>query len=386
VLTGGCASRTPPVPPRTPPAPSLAPEWRPVTLPTAGATVRALAACAGRWYAAGTATTGTTASGATPSGSADPGSADPGSSGSGPAAWSSADGTTWRPVPLTATMAYGTKGGFTSVACRGGGVVALSSASGGVHGNPRVSTWYGGPGGWTENEAEFEQFGGASAGSVDRVVSGAAGWLIVGHRVSPTTGQRGAAVWVSTDGRRFRLIDDDPALRSSGAVFTSANDAMPAPGGGWLLIGSTGSATRPAPALWRSPDGLAWQRGEVTTAGEAVPERILPFGPGGALAAGGGYAWLAKAADRDRLESTGGDTGAAGVDGQAVTALAGATTAAGETAFLAAGSRLVASADGVSWRAVAAPGPVRAAVGDGSRLLLAEGNGLWITDIATVRP
>ncbi len=325
--------------------PPLPVSWRPVTLPGATPTVAELGHCAGRWYAAGA-----VAAERAPTAAPAPTTPAPPTT---PAAWASTDGVAWVPIVLRATTPYGHQGSFLSLACRDGNVVALGSATGGIHGNPRVSSWRSQPdGGWTEVQAPFDLYGGQNAGSVDRVVSGPAGWLIVGHRVSPTTGQRGAAVWFSANGTAFQLVDDDPALRSTTTNYTTASDAAAGPDG-WVLVGSAGSAISPDPAAWASADGLHWRRTTVTSSRPGTIARVTPYPRSGLLFAGSDHAWL-LAADRQSLDQAG------VVCGTEVSALTTAETAAGTTAVAAAGSRLCASRDGATWRDITPPGPLPA--------------------------
>ena len=356
------------------PIPPLSPDWRPVALPAPDARIADLAACEDRWYAVG-------------------------ASGGRPAAWASADGVAWRSVALRPATYYGQQGSFTSVACRGSDVVALSSASGGVHGNPRVSVWRGPSGagataaggvaaaddpsgdGWREVPVPFELFGGPLAGSVGRVVAGPAGWLIVGSRVSPTTGRHGAAVWVSTDGATFQLVDDAPALRSTDNALTAVHDAAPRPAGGWLLVGSIGRPTAPRPAVWTSPDGLHWTRTHVEHSEDGVVQRVVPL-HGRLLAVGddGGSVRLWRTDPTGRRVDTSVEMGGAG-DRTEVTALAALSTAAGPLAVAAVGAGLfgIADATGATWRPIRPP----AGTGDGGRLLLAGRGSTLLVAVAT---
>ncbi|HET6214726.1 MAG TPA: hypothetical protein VFE14_17805 [Micromonosporaceae bacterium] len=374
------------------PVPPIELTWRPVTLPAAGgsAQLHELAACGGRWYAVGATAPGPPASAA---------AGQP----TRPAAWTTMDGTAWTPVTLVATRPYGDQGALTSVACRGADVVAISSASGGAHGNPRVSTWRSRPdGAWVQQDAAFELFGGANAGSVDRVVAGPAGWLIVGHRVSPTTKLRGAAVWRSTDGVAFQLVDDDPALRSAGDTYTTAYDAAPGSTGGWVVVGSAGSATSPVPAAWTSPDGSTWQRAGVATIGSGAVERAIRYPGWGLLALGRdvganlAYAWRAADDAPDTLAELGSTcSGRPDPAGDLLAGLTLADTAAGASAFAAVGtgdrSTVCVSGNGASWRALRPPAGLAGderlrLAGSGRTLLAATPDHLWIADLAGIRP
>jgi hypothetical protein len=329
--------------------------WQSVTMP-AGGTVADLAYCAGRWYAAGTAS-------------------------GRPTAWTTTDFAAWTPVALTATTPYGTQGSFVSVACQDTAVAALGSATGGIHGNPRVSTWRSRPdGGWTEVEASGYLFGGQTSGSVDRMLAGPHGWLIVGHRVSPSTNQRGAAVWFAADGATFQLVDDDPALRSTAQGFTTAYDAA-AVGDGWVLVGSAGSAIDPKPAAWASDDGLHWRKATVESSRPGAVERVVAYPRGGFLGVGDGYGWLATENGHDALDQMGRTC-----DGPVAS-----LTAADRTAVAVTGTVLCASVDGINWREVTPPGPppeggALRAVAGGGRLVVTSRASLWTTDATAITP
>jgi len=329
--------------------------WQSVTMPPGG-TIADLGFCAGRWYAAGAAS-------------------------GRPTAWTTTDFTAWTPVALTATTPYGKQGSFVSVACRGTDVAALGSATGGIHGNPRVSTWRSRPdGGWTEIEASGYLYGGQESGSVDRMIAGPDGWLIIGHRVSPTTHQRGAAVWFAADGATFQLVDDDPALRSSPQSFTTAYDAA-AVGDGWVLVGSAGSAIDPMPAAWASDDGMHWRKTTVEASRPGAVERVVAYPRSGVLGVGDGYSWLATENAHDALDQIGRTC-----DGP-VASLA----AADRTTVAVAGAALCASVDGINWREVRPPGvpPSGGAlrvVAGGGRLVVTSLSSLWTTDATAIKP
>jgi hypothetical protein len=244
--------------------------------------VRDVAACPGHWYAAG----GYQA----PDGS------------TSPALWTSADAQTWTAVPIHPTSVYGPGQLLSAVACRGGDVAAVGSTAGGVHANPRTSTWISTVGGQLDEvPAAFELYGGPDAIGVGRVAAGPAGWLLTGTW-RDANGQAGAAVWFAADGRGFRRIDADPALESDARGQTTALDATTGPDApaGFTVVGSIrtpGSRTAARdPAVWTSPDGLSWRReGVPASAEDEALERAAPYG-NGVLAVGergnGFGAWL----------------------------------------------------------------------------------------------
>jgi hypothetical protein len=260
VLLAGCS-----VAPTRPPLP--APAWHEVTLPVPGTgrpDVAAVAACPGHWYAAGAYRT--------PDGA------------TSPALWTSPDGRAWQPVPTRPVSAYGPVQLLFSVACRGDTVVAVGSAAGGAHGNPRTATWEGdATGPLSEVPNPFELYGGPNAIGVGRLAGGPAGWLLCGARVD-ANGQPGAAVWSSAEGREFRLVDADPELESDARGQTSGVDVLAGPDG-FTLVGSVlplnGSSAGRTPLAWTSRDGVHWHRVAVPAPGEdAELQRAVPDGGG----------------------------------------------------------------------------------------------------------
>jgi hypothetical protein len=247
---------------------SIRPGWHQVTLPMppgpAGRlAVRDATACGGRWYLVGAVAGDDEAT--------------------RPVAWTSDDARTWRLMPLDPASFYARRAVLTSVACRDGRIAMVGSRSGGAHGNPRVTSWYQREDGTlVDMRATFELYGGPEAISVRRVAAGPYGWLIAGNRVS------GAAVWVSADATDFRIVDDDPALRSDAEARTSALDQV-WDGAGWTVVGRMETAGRvsPVPLAWTSSDGEHWARQQVPvgTDGFADLERVVD--PDGGLVAVG---------------------------------------------------------------------------------------------------
>src|SRR5690349_18264192 len=164
--------------------------WRELSLPGPGTRLlRDAVSCGGHWYVVGghAGTDGETS----------------------PAVWDSTDGRAWRSLILTplAESYYGPRSVLYAVACANGRIAAIGSRSGGVHGNPRVSTWYQRPdGSLAEAAATFETYGGNTAVDVGRIAGGPSGFLIAGNRTG------GAAAWLSADGTAFRLFENAPGL------------------------------------------------------------------------------------------------------------------------------------------------------------------------------
>jgi hypothetical protein len=220
--------------------------WSEVALPSpiAGAvrvTVRDAVGCGDRWYVVG---------GATGADDVDH-----------PAAWESPDGRAWRSVPFAPLPAglYGAQSTIYSVACSGRGVAMIGAKTGGVHANPRISTWYLNAGGaMTEVAVAFETYGGPDAIDVARVAAGPSGFVIAGNRTS------GAAVWLSADATGFRLVAGAPGLAGSDGLTTSISDAA-VTGSGLTVVGGIRRAGRidSDPAVWTSPDGGTWTRADL---------------------------------------------------------------------------------------------------------------------------
>ncbi|WP_431974722.1 hypothetical protein [Micromonospora haikouensis] len=395
VLLAGCRSpeRAAPAPGGGAPAPGSSapvpepprPDWRALTLPTPpGAPGRLLlrdaAACGGRWFVVGAVAdaAGVTRPAAWSS---------PVSAGSPPAASAAPRGAgfAWSSLRLTPRTAYGAENVLTAVGCRDGRLAAVGAKSGGVHGNPRISTWRQlADGSVVEVPAEFEVFGGPDAVNVGRIAGGPAGWVIAGNRGT------GAAAWSSADAREFRLVSGVPELASDAAGRTWAADVT-AVASGWVLVGSVRAPGRPGgdPAVWTSPDGLGWRR-QVLPAGDApgdlqrvvrAGERLVGVGRrGDALAA-----WVRDVAGWRPGGALGPATGGSGQ----VAGLAAVDGGVLAVAVAAAGSSAWFSVDGGGWAPVRLPAALAAApdrsvavAGAGGEVLLlvdggAEGARLW---------
>lgn len=358
VALAGCTAARAPAP-----AP-LVPAWRAADLPAPPAAlprrmVRAAAWCGDRWYLAGA--VGDTA-GATQ-----------------PAAWSSLDGRAWRTLPLVPRTYYGRQHVLYTAACRDGRPAVLGAKSGGAHGYPRTSNWApAADGTLTEVVSGFELYGGPAAVNVARVVSGPAGYLIAGNRMS------GAAVWRSADGGEFRIIERAPGLAGDGEGETWAHDAAAVPAG-WLVVGGIvrRGRTERDPLAWLAPaDGATWRRVPVPGGGEFDElQRVATVGgtPVAVGPDGGSFAAWRSAPGGQRWQRAGrfGALPAGGVP--AVTALvsvaSGLVAAVGDQRLTA----LWGSADrGASWRPVQAPAELRAC-GDCAVTLAAGSGGLVLT-------
>ncbi|WP_036372529.1 hypothetical protein [Micromonospora sp. ATCC 39149] len=355
--------------------------------------LRDAAACGGRWFVVGAvadaagvtrpaawSSMAATALPASPASSALP----PSPASSGPPSLG-VDAFAWSPLRLTPRSAYGAENVLTAVGCRDGRLAAVGAKSGGVHGNPRVSTWRQlADGSVVEVPAEFEVFGGPDAVNVGRIAGGPAGWVIAGNRGT------GAAAWSSADAGEFRLVSGVPELASDAAGRTWAADVTAA-ASGWVLVGSLRAPGRPGgdPAVWTSPDGVDWRR-RVLADGDApgdlqrvvrAGERLVAVGRRGEALA----AWVADTADW----RPGGVLGPArGGPGQ-VAGLGAADGGVLAVVVGASGGSAWFSTDGGAWSPVEVPVPLPSApdrsvavAGSGGGLLLlvdggAEGARLW---------
>lgn len=373
------------------PAPdnTVRPQWQAVDLPMPPGEpgrlmLRDVATCGGRWYVVG----------------AVAGAGDA----TRPAAWTSADATSWtslRLQPLSDSNIesyYGKRAILYAVGCYQERLAVIGAKAGGAHGNPRVNTWRQLPdGSLAQVPGHFELYGGPRAVNVSRIAGGPGGWLMAGSRES------GAAVWRSADAAGFEIQEGVAPLASDAAMATAASAVMPV-GSGWLVAGSgrrPGRADRD-PLVWSSPDGRHWRRLVLpATSEDEVIQRLVPVA-GGVLALGvrgGGFAawrWTGGSG----LPTAGSDWQATGPFGATgVGAIAGieAVTAAGDSVVAASvgadGHRVwTAPAAGDRWRAVALPAEVPAGgytatsvAAESGRVLLATDDGVdaraWITDL-----
>ena len=318
--------------------------WTRLDLPAGGPVqLHDLADCDGRWYAAGA--------------TEDRGGA------TRPAAWSSTDGTTWTPVPFRPlpTSYYGPHQVILGVACGSGSVAMIGAVPGGVHGNPRVSTWRRQEDGvMAENAAPFETYGGPDAIDVGRIAAGPHGFAIAGDRVS------GAAAWFSADKRTYRLVK----LPEEVGRQTMARDAAPLADGRWAFVG--GSAAKNSlderAAVWLTADGTTWTREDPPpSSGYNELQRVVR--DGGDLVAAGVHGtrfevWRWHAGKWTASDAFGGDP-------------------AGVRSLTLAGGKPVVAGGGlwVDGSARSAPAVPVAVAGRGNTLLMASGDGLWSTTV-----
>ena len=321
--------------------------WTRVDLPGSDTVeLHDLADCAGHWYLAGARhdADGTTH----------------------PAAWTSTDGTAWTAVPFRplSTSYYGPHQVIMSLACADGRVAMIGAVPGGVHGNPRVSTWRLAGGAMAENPAPFETYGGERAVDVGRIAAGPHGFAIAGDRTT------GAAAWFSPDARTYRLVENAPGLADDAGHETMARDAVALPDGQWAFVG--GAAVRDSldeqAAVWLTTDGRAWSRADPPAAtGYHEIQRVVRDGDDLVAAGVSGTAfqvWRWHAGAWTAEPAFGGDP--AGV--RSLTLAAGKPVVAGGGLW-------------VAGRPKPAPVPPIAVAGRANTLLLASGDGLWRTTL-----
>ncbi|GAA2392546.1 hypothetical protein Cme02nite_12020 [Catellatospora methionotrophica] len=369
-LVGGCTAAAPSPAPET----VLRPSWRELTLPAPPGppgrlVLRDATVCAGRWYLSGAL--------------ADPAGV------TRPVVWTSADSESWRTLDFLGTTYYGERAAIYALGCRGDRIAMLGARSGGAHGNPRITQWYGGPDGpLHEVIAGFQLFGGPDAVNVARLAGGAKGWAIAGNRLA------GAAVWTSPDATGFVIREGLPELARDGRGETMAYDVV-ATADGWLMVGALSPADRlDRDALaWASPDGVHWTRLPAPATGEYEQfDRV-------ALVGGVPYAVGLRGARFGAWRLVDGGWADAGVFGSTrpgpVAWVAGlAVTDGGPMAVVSDGGmyRLWLMSPDQGWVAVASPAPMSAAgvsaagvAGAGRRVLVIGDDGagahVWIMDL-----
>jgi hypothetical protein len=310
-----------------------------------------------------------------------------------PAVWRSREGLDWTSLPMRAEWYWAKRNVIASVACHGDEIAMVGAKSGGAHGNPRVSTWIrADDGAYVDVKAPFEQYGGPDAVNVGMMAGGPNGFLIVGNRFS------GAAVWVSSDGDEFELVDDDPELGKR-AEFDTLGIGVAAAAEEWIVVGSGQRKDRVPriPLAWSSADGRTWHLEEVPYGESSTTLERAVATSSGVLAvglAGDGFGAFAREAGEWRSVSTFGDL----VDGSTGTAYVSSLSAHDDLVLAAVSDRdtyrLFGSSDaGGDWTEVAVPvqptpageQSLVARFGDEQLLLLADDAGsgrVWLADVA----
>jgi hypothetical protein len=147
-----------------------------------------------------------------------------GASPAGTPALAVGSGGSWRQVPVTPVSGYGKQATLVHLAAdRDGGVVAIGTATGGAHLNPRWTAWIGTvDGGITEEPQTVETFGGPDAGGITGVTAGndplvVGTWSVGAGGLAVATWRHSGAVW-----QREPTTD---ALSGTGDAQTTATAA-----------------------------------------------------------------------------------------------------------------------------------------------------------------
>lgn len=172
-------------------------------------------------------------------------------------------GGSWHEVPLAARSLYGAKATLVHVAQSGSRIVAIGTAVGGAHLNPRWSVWVGTSDGLTEQPQGTETFGGEDAGSLTGIV--AVPPTIVGTW-SVTSGQIGTATWGSSGAAWVRQTD--PPTVVGGPSEQTTPSAVATLDGELVLSGvvtSLDATTRQRAVVWTADPGGSWSRTDLDT-------------------------------------------------------------------------------------------------------------------------
>jgi hypothetical protein len=208
--------------------------------------------------------------------------------GSRPAAWTSTDGLRWERAPESAAFSAG--GAMRHVAAGGLGVVAggggtiWSSTDGrawervfqaGPIASEIADLIVGGPGfvavgcdldqggaqcvrarAWTSADGrtwvEANPIGGPSLARLTRVVATYSGLVALGLPAAAENPETSTSIWMSTDGKTWRLAAAESAFRGFASLIVAA-------GSGAVAVG--GSAIGEGPInVWTSRDGLRWTK------------------------------------------------------------------------------------------------------------------------------
>jgi hypothetical protein len=192
-----------------------------------------------------------------------------------PGLWKSADGTGWTRIDTVAATPYGEVSELYAVAADSHGLAAIGMATGGAHGNPRTVSWVlQADGKLHEVAANFELYNGVRQIGVRSISGGPAGFVIFGTR-NNRNDRIGATSWTSPAGDDFTIRDDDVALSSGPGEFVQGLDVTSA-GGEYVAVGERllidGSSINTDGIVWKSLDGVTWQR--------FSPTGLLLGGPG----------------------------------------------------------------------------------------------------------
>jgi len=188
-----------------------------------------------------------------------------------PAAWTSADGTTWS-IHLMGTT------DFTFPAALAAGGDGTAVAVGRSEKLPVAWTTVDGIE-WSRHEVPV--LGGDVAERMTAVASGARGY-VAGGSVGPEIFERHARFWTSADGSDWQPVPDDPEAFANAEVR-----AITRFGNGFVAVGVVGSAQHHTGAVaWTSADGVRWARVDDPSFVAGVAVSVATSPSGGLVAAG----------------------------------------------------------------------------------------------------
>ncbi|WP_262850032.1 hypothetical protein [Mumia quercus] len=266
----------------------------------------------------------------------------------------------WEDVRLTPETGYGRVASLVELAVApDGSVVALGNATGGAHLMPRWTAWSGTLDRVDEKPQVFETFGGPSAGGLAGVASAPVATVIGSWATSPS--RLSPAVWREDGGRWLRRTDVG-AFADRGDV-QALPAAVAATEAHVVVVGTEtttdAAGTRQAAVAWRTSDLGRWERFPLTDpAGSGVSSGAtdVSCAADGCVVAG----WVGPRLAGWRLDRQGVER--LRPPPVAVEPYVARPRAAydGSCVALAAGQEsrdLVASTDGVRWRAMPVPQP-----------------------------
>ncbi|MBA3431261.1 MAG: adenylate/guanylate cyclase domain-containing protein, partial [Actinobacteria bacterium] len=209
------------------------------------------------------------------------------------AVWRSNDGIGW-----TASESHGKLGGTGAQVMRGicyfrGGAIAVGREA--IAGDSDAAAWRTSDGVRWKRIASDGAFSGPGDQSANRVIATEKGLLAVGY--DARLGDWDAAVWSSTDGRRWEqvLVDPESVARGTQQEMTSVTYSRHR----FVGIGWEGTTRGADAVVWTSPNGSSWQR---ATSGPTTLGGIGTQGMSGVVSGGPGFVavgWSTFRDDRD---------------------------------------------------------------------------------------
>jgi hypothetical protein len=168
-----------------------------------------------------------------------------GSDGTRPAAWTSADGRTWKLASL-ALPPNAARAQLQQVTVNGRRIVAIgTSATPAGQTAPFAAESVNGGATWTESLLPSPD----GAAAVDAVAATGAGFTATG--TFGTGGRRDVVIWTSTDGLTWKT--NAPSVTGLGGQGIQEITALAVSGRTLTGVGFTASPARESPTIWRSP-------------------------------------------------------------------------------------------------------------------------------------